>query len=643
MPEVSACINGHFSKSLPADHFKINKFYGPEDPSFQRVYPEVVRIARDAEKNLKRRRANNHDSLSYLREKMKVKHPSNILDDIKMQKGERTGHTCHWILKREEFSSWTTSKSSQLLCIVGSPGSGKTMMSTFLVETLNKEAEAYPNKAFIYFHCDSKDQSRRTPTAILRSLIWQLLLQRKELLRYINARLAIQKEAVFFDVLFKDLSTLWCLFINMLRDKGTGEVMILIDALDECEAPSRETLLIFLRELFEEEPTVNVKLLVTYRPEIRDIDFELYGLGTCLSMGASSEINPDISTYINASVDELAWRKFYGEDLKDDVRKSLSSRAGGTFLWVSSMLSELQDTDKSKIRTKLGELPGTLGDIYSGILNRNIVEGGQEEAQFLLLSLLAAKRPMKRKEIAAAFALHRDGSVLESESVQNYLEICSSCSSLVDIASEDDEATVDFCHQSVKDFLMQHPHGSGVKWFHTSLENANLHMFELCRRYMTGIGSIDGGLVNTLLMKRGANLEHYYQKYPFLEYASSMREYHAAASSTLQKPKTDIGRRPPQLGGRDSYKDVIRQLLDTDQIDIKIQTNDGWTILHKAAGSGQKEVAQLLLNADQLGVSSDDRGHRTPVKSTTGNDHEVAQLVNTTLGGHGGHSGLVMW
>lgn len=629
VPEESACIHGHFSESLPADHFKINKFYGPEDPSFQRVYPQIVRIARDAEKTLRHRRANNHDSLNYLREKMKVKHPSNILDDIKMQKGERAGHTCHWILKREEFSTWRTSKSSQLLCIVGSPGSGKTMMSTFLVEILTKEAEAHPNKAFIYFHCDKKVQSRRTSTAILRSLMWQLLLQRKELSRYINTRLAIQKEAVFFDTLFKELSTLWGLFTDMLRDKGTGEVLILVDALDECEAPARETLLILLRELFEEEQTVKVKLLVTYRPMIRDIDFELYGLGPCLKMGASSGVNSDLYTYINESVDGLAWRRSYGKDLKDNVREALCSRAGGTFLWVSSMLSELENTDKMDVRTKLSKLPSVLGEAYSEILNQNIVNRERKEARFLLLSLLAAQRPLKRKELAAAFALHKNGSVLESESVQNYLDICSSCSSIVDIAGEDDEATVDFCHQSVKDFLLQRPHGSSVEWFHTSLENANLHMFELCRRYMNGIGSIEGSLVR----KHDAKVEHCYRKYPFFEYASNMCEYHAAACSTLQKPKTENGRRPPQLGGRDTYKDIIRQLLDTDQIEIKVQTNDGWTLLHKAAGSGQRGVAQLLLNADQLGVSSNDR---------SGKGHEgLAQSLDFTLGSHGRNPGLV--
>lgn len=564
---------------------------------------------------------------------LKVKDPGEVLFDIELRKGKRVEHTCEWILQRKEFSVWKVKNTPQLLRIVGSPGIGKTTLFTFLVEVLSREIKAYPDKALIYFFCNNNVESQRTPTAIIQSLIWQLLLQKKELIRHFKET---QTKNFLSEFFIDDLSNIWGLFTEMLQDKEAGEVYILIDAFDECEQVSREPLLTHLELLFREQPTTRIKLLLTYRPGIIDIEYNLIDLGTCLKMGDNGEIDDDISRYITKNVDDLARRRNYNDNLKKDVKKALWSQAGGTFLWVSSMLGDLRYMDKDDIGAKLTELPNGLGEIYSRVLNRSISVEERQDAQFLLLSLLAAKHPLKKKEIAAAFALHRSGSVLDSKSIQDYLDICSSCSSIVDIAGEDDEATVDFCHKSVKDFLLQ---GSSVDWFHTSLENANIHMFELCRLYMNGIGSIEGGLVNGLLRKHDARLEHYYRKYPFLEYASSMCEYHAAASSTLQKQKTDYTRQPMQLAGRDNYKDVIRQLLDTDQIDIKIQTNDGWTLLHKAAGSGQKGVAQLLLNADQIDVSSGDRGH---TGSTNENGHGVAQLVNTTLGDHGGHSGLVM-
>ncbi|KAH8679338.1 hypothetical protein BGZ61DRAFT_508198 [Ilyonectria robusta] len=48
VPEASACIDGHHKIPLHADHFKINKFYGRNDPSFKLVYPEIERMVRSA-------------------------------------------------------------------------------------------------------------------------------------------------------------------------------------------------------------------------------------------------------------------------------------------------------------------------------------------------------------------------------------------------------------------------------------------------------------------------------------------------------------------------------------------------------------------------------------------------------------------
>ena len=119
-------------------------------------------------------------------QEMRVTNPRDILADVQAQKGKRLGHTCEWILTRKEFSAWGTSSDSQLFRIVGSPGIGKTMMSTFIIEVLKEKVEKSPNKAFAYFLCDDKSQDRRTATAILRSFIWQLLLQRNGLFRHIK-------------------------------------------------------------------------------------------------------------------------------------------------------------------------------------------------------------------------------------------------------------------------------------------------------------------------------------------------------------------------------------------------------------------------------------------------------------------------
>lgn len=48
MEETSACIDGYRKVPLPTDHLKINKYSGPDDPSYVAVYPLIVDMAQKA-------------------------------------------------------------------------------------------------------------------------------------------------------------------------------------------------------------------------------------------------------------------------------------------------------------------------------------------------------------------------------------------------------------------------------------------------------------------------------------------------------------------------------------------------------------------------------------------------------------------
>lgn len=48
MDETSACIDGYRKVPLPTDHFKINKFSGPDDPAYKAVYPSITDMAQKA-------------------------------------------------------------------------------------------------------------------------------------------------------------------------------------------------------------------------------------------------------------------------------------------------------------------------------------------------------------------------------------------------------------------------------------------------------------------------------------------------------------------------------------------------------------------------------------------------------------------
>lgn len=287
---------------------------------------------------------------------------------------------------------------------------------------------------FAYFFFDDKIEDRKTPAAMLRSIIWQLLLQKEELFQHIELHFDRQNNSLASNKLFEDFWILWEILINILQDKRTGEIFILVDAVDECEQSTREDLFIQLRELFDDDLMQGVKFLVTYRPGISDIEYGLCDIGAHLVLEESNEVNVDLSRYIGVKTDDLARRKKYSDSLKKEVKNALGNQARGTSLWASLMLSELRYVPKHHVSNKLKDLPKGLDQTYAMILNR-ISE--KEDAQFLWFTLLAAKRPLKRKEIVAAYALHRNGTLMEAQSPHDYRDICSSCSSIVYIAKKD--------------------------------------------------------------------------------------------------------------------------------------------------------------------------------------------------------------
>ena len=674
MNETSACIDGHKKISLHTDHFKINKFYGPNDPSFLQVYPEIVRMAEGAEEMLRRRRspkaipddrnAQPEQLLKFLRA-LKVMNAKDVLSGIKRQKGERVLNTCGWILKREELSAWGAAADPQLFFITGSPGIGKTMMSTFLINELQKKVERAPGKALAYFFCDDKDQGRKTPISLLRSLIWQILLQRNELFDKIKSDFEAQG-----DTIAESSSTLWRILEGMLRDERAGEVFILIDALDECDRSMRNELLVCIRELFQSSSTAQAgkfKFLVTSRPE-DDIVEELNDVGTRLSMNSTS-VNNDLSNYIDSEVDRLAKRKKYTPRVKERVAAVLKKEANGTFLWVSLMIADLdKEPHMSNVESKLKRLPKGLNETYSRILNENISEEMREDVQFLLHSMVAAQRPLKKKEIASAFAVWKDGCVLTSEDLDEYMDICLACSSIIylDVRNDDNYTTINFCHQSVKDFLLDDHNGLQSAWYHTSRDRANLVLFQVCWNYLSAKAFNHGNAIAHYVSRRGTEylvekqnwqMNQYIWEYPLLEYAHGEWEHHAIASSpalfdmfginTAKQPVTSYPNVLHKLAVKTADAPTLRdawllraveggrqdevKLLHEQGANLDVQDEEGRTSLSWAAGARNEAVTRLLLNTGKVEVNLRDETGRSPLLLAVALGHEVVTrlLLNT--------------
>ncbi|KAJ5753768.1 uncharacterized protein N7511_007921 [Penicillium nucicola] len=649
VPETSACIDGHHKISLKTDHLKINKFYGPDDPSYKSVYPEIERMAQNAGEMTRRRR--NPRALSVnqsaidgaLRtclQEMRVTNPHDILSDIQVHKGKRIGHTCEWILKREEFSAWCVGDHSHFLRLTGPPGIGKTMMCTFLIDFLKGKVERSDNQLLAYFFCDDKIEDRKMPTAILRSLIWQLLLQRTELFEHLKPDYEERKKGRIFIDLFDNFAPLWRIFQAMLQDDRAGDIFIAIDALDECDKPARRQFLLALRELFQTPRQLRsrVKFLITCRQKISDIEYELHGVGELLELN-SRVVNTDLIEYIDHEVEELAKRRNYISTLKYDVAEALKRRAEGTFLWVSLMLSELKNTPNYEVPDKLNSLPEGLEEAYITILNESIPHERRDEARFLLLSMASARRPLKRKEIATSFALWKTDRVVSSQNISVFMDICSLCSSIIyqDDAGNPEEATVTFCHQSLKDFLLDERKGSSDAWYYSSPDEADLVMFQVCWRYLSSDEFDNGNLIDPNQARDSSELNSYFQKHCFLKYASSLWITHAIASypALLGGLEIDISKAPSLrdawliqaagAGQLEVFKLLCNNHANLNSVDIHDQTSLLW-----AAKFGHKEVVQILL-AENVNLDTKNEWGRTPFSWAAHNGHnEVVEMLLAT-------------
>ncbi|KAJ7689309.1 ankyrin repeat-containing domain protein [Mycena rosella] len=94
---------------------------------------------------------------------------------------KRHSDTGKWLLERSEFQDWIYSQKS-LLWLQGISGSGKTVLSSTIIETLRVRAES-----LVFFYFDTNNLEQVTVTQLLCSLVTQLSVQAPAPDRTLNA------------------------------------------------------------------------------------------------------------------------------------------------------------------------------------------------------------------------------------------------------------------------------------------------------------------------------------------------------------------------------------------------------------------------------------------------------------------------
>ncbi|KAL8996311.1 MAG: hypothetical protein Q9169_004150 [Polycauliona sp. 2 TL-2023] len=164
-----------------------------------------------------------------------------------------------WFLTSQEFLSWREGRPWPLYCI-GQPGAGKTVLSSIVIRHLQQYCRAQGDSngfAVLYVYLDHKETKSQSYSAIIRSILRQLLLAQDiaspEALRFIKD---CQKGIIPSD---DDVIELLQAIVS---SSSMSRVYLIIDALDEFREEDRPKLLAKLTSISLKK----LSLLITTRP-----------------------------------------------------------------------------------------------------------------------------------------------------------------------------------------------------------------------------------------------------------------------------------------------------------------------------------------------------------------------------------------
>ncbi|CZS88147.1 uncharacterized protein RCO7_01113 [Rhynchosporium graminicola] len=340
----------------------------------------------------------------------------------------RVEGTCQWILSNPLYSDWNVQQKTSLLWISGYPGSGKTILSAYILEYLS-DGESSPmlrkdNKSPCYFFCDETIETRRDGTAILRSLIHQLVKRRGQVIKYLKAAYDLQGPNFY-----QNFNELWRIFIAIASDKRIGPINVIVDAIDECEKVTRDRLLHSMLKLVDNSQSTTdtrlprIKFVITSRPQLS----RLYTPHITLMIDPSQgSVEDDLKLVIQARISGIVSRTHCKPEARVYLEKALYSKADRTFLWVTLVLHLLE---KSYLATQkdferiVDELPQDLTATYERFLQR-IPSKDQQYASKLLHFIVASSRPLTLDEMGVLIALSGQSSLqaLENDTQPNIQE-----------------------------------------------------------------------------------------------------------------------------------------------------------------------------------------------------------------------------
>ncbi|KAG8526971.1 uncharacterized protein KY384_008400 [Bacidia gigantensis] len=479
---------------------------GEEDMPIHRNHRDMIRLAKgehDYDNVVQRLQSLSHDACyeSPMEESEKTivqsLHAVDISDYYLSLPGAASG-TCKWLFDHPCYIKWQQQCDDAILWMSGHPGSGKTVMTSFLVSTYIEQGRAGKLSAGVcFFLCNEDLNEQNDARAILRSLIFQILTEHRGFINHLKQ--AIDR-AQGSPHLVGSFDRLWQLFEDILEDQRLGSMYIIIDALDECRATTRLKLLQNIAKLLSKprkSSACKVKLFVSSRPDVRVSGILPKSKVFHISLEETrKETDLDLELFITQRVNNIGERFQASRTTADSTKQALIQNADRTFLWANFVLQildeELRATPRDWARI-VQELPKDLEDVYLRFLQR-ILDSDLSGVMDILQMMVVSRRPLHRNELnivcnmpeAVAQGCRDVSSLRDSYLSQNmdlYLRVV--LGPLVRISDD----KVYFVHLSLKEFLsgpaLRSESRAQYQKYHVEIAKANLLATKVCTEYLS--------------------------------------------------------------------------------------------------------------------------------------------------------------
>ncbi|KAF8800979.1 hypothetical protein BYT27DRAFT_7148099 [Phlegmacium glaucopus] len=356
-----------------------------------------------------------------------------------------------WLLGQYEYQEWRDSQSvesGRLFWLHGLPGSGKTVLTSIVIEDLKRNKR--PGSILAIFYCDYKFDEKTQTDYILRSLLEQLL---HSFDGSLQAAPPVVHEVLAEFSTARSVTEIPLTDVIIRLANGCEDVTVVIDALDECQ--DRRKILTLLRQ-----PPSSVRLFVTSRNE-DDIRRSFRSYPELWEQEVRpDDVASDIRNYIVRTLDDhlLEFPNFADRSLIHTIIDTLVEKANGMFLWVYFQVTNILECDTNDdIRDTLHNLPKGLEETFIRCL-KQIDRHSSKDRLRRLLHLVVCYGSIGIDDLVSLINIDEmDDHWSRQRTINDVSALISRCSHLISTIDFMGQLSFTLSHLSVYHFLSSDP------------------------------------------------------------------------------------------------------------------------------------------------------------------------------------------